>query len=62
MRTQVDTLQFRQIGKGFINNQTEGIIGRTLTKVFVDQYKTTYVKVGGELTPLTKQHSYQAIS
>jgi hypothetical protein len=36
----------------------EGIIGRVLTQTYVDHKKKTYVKINGEFTPLTEQHSY----
>lgn len=51
----------RQIGKGFIINDIGGIIGRKLTESFVDQYNRTYVKIDGQMTPLTEQHSYLAM-
>ncbi len=62
MKSKNDKLQLRQIGKGFIINQMEGIVGRILTKTFVDQYKQTYVKINGELTPLTEEHGYLAVN
>ncbi len=55
-------LQFRQVGKGFIINQMEGMVGRTLTQTFVDQNKQTYVKVAGKIIPLTEQHNYLEVS
>jgi spore germination protein GerM len=62
MKDNHDTLQFRQVGKGFIVNQIEGMVGRTLTQTFVDQNKQTYVKVNGEIIPLTEKHSYLAFN
>ncbi len=62
MKSKNDKLQLSQIGKGFIINQMEGIVGRILTKTFVDQYKQTYVKINGELTPLTEEHGYLAVN
>lgn len=58
MKTEQDKLQLRQTGKGFILSNVEGLLGRMLTYTFVDQYKVTYVKINGELTPLTDQHSF----
>lgn len=52
--------QYRQIGKGFIISQMEGIAGRILTQTFVDQKKRPYVKVNGEIVPLTAEHNYLA--
>jgi len=62
MENQVNERELRQIGKGFINNQTEGIVGRTLTQAYVDQNKITYIKIGGQFIPLSEKHSYQPIS
>ncbi len=53
-------LQFRPVGKGFIINQMAGMSGRILTQTFVDQKKRQYVKVNGEIVPLTLEHSYLA--
>jgi hypothetical protein len=55
-----DSLQLRPVGKGFILNQMEGIVGRILTQTYVDQKKKTYVKINGEFIPLTEQHSFLA--
>jgi hypothetical protein len=53
--------EFRQVGKGFIVNQMEGmIVGRMLTQIYVDNKKQPYVKVNGEIVPLTAQHNYLA--
>ena len=60
MKSAHDQHEFRQVGKGFIVNQMEGIVGRILTQVYVDQKKKPYVKVNGEIIPLTPQHSYLA--
>ncbi len=62
MKNKNDNLQFRQVGKGFIINQMEGMVGRILTQTFVDQNKQTYVKVNGEIIPLTEQHSYLEVN
>ena len=62
MKDNHDQLQFRPIGKGFILNQMEGLVGRTLTQTFVDQNENTYVKVNGEIIPLTEKHSYLAVN
>ena len=62
MKDNNDTLQFRQVGKGFIVNQIEGMVGLTLTQTFVDQHKQTYVKVNGEIIPLTDQHGYTSVN
>jgi hypothetical protein len=58
MRTGQDTLQFRQVGKGFIVCQDGELIGRKLTKTFMDQHERTYVQVNGEIIPLTEKHSF----
>jgi hypothetical protein len=58
MRTGQDTLQFRQVGKGFIVSQDGELIGRKLTKTFMDQHERTYVQVNGEIIPLTEKHSF----
>ena len=62
MQDNHDKLQFRQVGKGFILNEIDGLVGRTLTHTFVDQNKQTYVKVNGEIIPLTEKHSYLAVN
>ena len=62
MQDNRDKLQFRQVGKGFILNEIDGLAGRTLTHTFVDQNKQTYVKVNGKIIPLTEQHSYLAVN
>ena len=62
MQDNRDKLQFRQVGKGFILNEIDGLVGRTLTHTFVDQNKQTYFKVNGEIIPLTEQHSYLAVN
>lgn len=58
MRTGQDTLQFRQVGKGFIVSEDGELIGRKLTKTFMDQHERTYVQVNGEIIPLTEKHSF----
>lgn len=60
MATGHENLQFRQVGKGFIVSVDDNLIGRKLTKTFVDQHERTYVQVNGEIIPLTEQHSYLA--
>jgi hypothetical protein len=58
MRQDTADLQLKQTGKGFILINIEGLTGRMLTKTYVDQLERTYVKVNGELTPLTTEHSF----
>jgi hypothetical protein len=60
MRTEQDNLRLRETGKGFIVNSVEGLVGRMLTKTFIDQHKRTYVRVNGELTLLTSGHHFLA--
>lgn len=60
MKNKHDKLQLRKLGKGFILNQVEGMIGRILTQTFKDQYERTYVKINGKFTPLLEQHSFLA--
>ncbi|MCP4338810.1 MAG: hypothetical protein GY799_07955 [Desulfobulbaceae bacterium] len=60
MEDKHDNRQFRQVGRGFIINQMEGMAGRVLTQTFVDQKKRPYVKVNGKIVPLTEQHDYLA--
>ncbi len=60
MKNQKGANEFRQTGKGFIINPMEGMVGRILTQMFVDQKKQAYVKVNGEIIPLTEQHGYLA--
>jgi hypothetical protein len=52
--------RFREVGKGFIVCQSEGLVGRMLTRTYVDQNKKPYVKIRGEYIPLTEQHNYLA--
>lgn len=56
-------LQLRQVSRGFIvcNKEQDALIGRRLTKAYVDQYDRTYVMVNGEFEPLTEQHNYLAV-
>ncbi|MGW8193234.1 MAG: hypothetical protein ACWGOX_03130 [Desulforhopalus sp.] len=56
--TRHTNLQFRQVGKGFIVNDDDNIVGRRLAKTFVDQHERTYVQINGEIIPLTEQHNY----
>lgn len=58
MNDKNESNQFRPAGKGFILKQMEGIVGRVLTQTYVDHKKKTYVKINGEFTLLTEQHSY----
>ncbi len=60
MRTEQDNLQLRETGRGFIVTNVEGLVGRMLTKTFIDQHKKTYVKISGELTLLTSGHHFLA--
>ena len=52
--------QLRQIGRGFIvcSEGDGSIVGRRLTKTYMDQNNRTFVKVNGELELLTERHSY----
>jgi hypothetical protein len=62
MKQAREKLQLRQIGKGFIvHNQGSIIVGRRLTNTYKDQYDRTYVKIDGEIEPLTEQHNYLAV-
>ena len=56
-----DKKQLRKVGKGFIVNTVEGMVGRMLTMAYVDTNDITYVKVNGEIIPLTEQHSFLAV-
>lgn len=60
MRTEQDQLHLKETGRGFIVTNVEGLVGRMLTKTFIDQHKKTYVKVSGELTLLTSGHQFLA--
>lgn len=60
MRTEQDKLHLRETGRGFILTNVEGLVGRMLTKTFIDQHKKTYVKVSGKLTLLTSGHQFLA--
>ena len=61
MITDNNKLQLRQIGKGFIFVDIDGLPGRRLTNTFIDQKRRTYVKVNGELTLLTAEHNFLSI-
>ena len=62
MKQAQEKLQLRQIGKGFIvYDQGSMLAGRRLTKTYKDQYDREYVKIDGEIEPLTEQHNYLAI-
>ncbi len=58
MRNDSGKLQLRQSGKGFILINIDGLAGRRLTETYVDQRRRTYVKINGELTLLTAEHSF----
>ena len=62
MKQAQEKLHLRQVGKGFIVCK-EGslLVGRRLTKAYRDQYDRTYIKVDGEIQPLTEQHNYLAV-
>ncbi|MBU1565508.1 MAG: hypothetical protein KJ630_07755 [Proteobacteria bacterium] len=60
MKDKYDQPYFREVGKGFIVSQIEGIVGRILTQTYMDQHKKTYVKIRGEYIPLTKEHNFLA--
>lgn len=49
-------LHLRQIGKGFITCNSEGLIGRMLTHTFADQNNKIYIRLNGKIVPLTAQH------
>ncbi len=61
MKEAREELNLRQIGRGFIVDDTTEITGRRLTQTYVDQFDRTYVKVNGALQLLTEQHSYLAM-
>jgi len=57
-----EKLQLRQIGKGFILCSQGSIFnGRRLTNTYKDQYDRKYVKIDGEIEPLTEQHNFLAV-
>ena len=58
MEDKQDDAQFREVGKGFIVSQMEGIVGRILTKTYEDRKKRTYVKIDGMFIRLTEKHCY----
>ncbi len=58
MEDKQDDPQFRQVGKGFIVSQMEGVVGRILTKTYEDRNRQTYVKIDGVFIPLTEKHCY----
>ncbi len=60
MKSNPDQRELRQAGKGFIVNDRAEIAGRILTQIYVDQKKRAYVKINGEIVPLTEQHDYLA--
>ena len=53
-------IQMQEAGKGFIVINSDGFVGRMLTKTFVDQQKNTYIKIDGQFTPLTDEYSFLA--
>ena len=55
-------LQLRQLGKGYIVVSDAELAGRRLTETFIDQRRRTYVKVNGELIPLTPEHNFLPVS
>lgn len=61
MKGKNEALQLREIGKGFIVRQMDGIVGRTLTQTYMDQNKKIYVKVDGNFTPLTAEHNFLGV-
>ena len=61
MKQAQEKLQLRPVGKGFIVlGQGSIFAGRRLIKTYKDQYDRKYVKVDGEIQPLTEEHSYLA--
>lgn len=62
MKEKQNELKLRQVGKGLISNQMQGMAGRILTQTFVDQNKQTYVKINREIIPLAEEHCYLAIT
>ncbi len=58
MENKQDDSQFRQVGKGFIVSQMEGIVGRILTKTYEDHRQRTYVKIDGVFVRLTEKHCF----
>lgn len=61
MKIEHKKLHFTQNGKGFITNNTDGLIGRTLTQTFIDQNKKIYIKINDEIIPLTEHHNFLAV-
>ncbi len=62
MKQAQEELQLRQIGKGFILLDQASIFpGRRLINTYKDQYDRKYVKIDGEIQPLTEQHNYLAV-
>ncbi len=62
MKQAQEKIQLRQIGKGFIVlDQGSIFAGRRLIKTYKDQYDREYVKIDGEIEPLTEQHNYLAV-
>jgi hypothetical protein len=61
MKAKNEELRFREVGKGFILRQLDGIVGRTLTQTYMDQHKKIYVKINDNYTPLTEQHNFLVV-
>jgi hypothetical protein len=60
MKKDHNNMKFQEVGKGFIVVNSNGFMGRMLTKTFVDQQKNTYIKVDGQFTLLTDEYSFLA--
>jgi hypothetical protein len=60
MKDDNQKLSYRQIGRGFIINESiVGIpVGRRLTKTYVDQFNRKYVQINDRYELLTAQHKY----
>lgn len=63
MRDDNQKLSYRQIGRGFIINESIlGIpVGRRLTKTYVDQFNRKYVQINDRYELLTAQHKYLSV-
>jgi len=63
MKESNQKLSFRQIGRGFIMNETvRGMpIGRRLTKTYVDQFNRKYIVIDGRYELLTAEHNYLSV-
>jgi hypothetical protein len=60
MKNDNQKLSYRQIGRGFIVNESIiGIpVGRRLTKTYVDQFNRKYVQINDRYELLTAQHKF----